>query len=136
MCYASITFNFQSREEFEATMRAYVGAKEMVKEAEALLPQAKPEPVDTKPVAVAEKPVAVAEKPVETKPEPEAEKPAPTPAEALASIISAIREWVLGDKATNMKRIIPLMPENKKALDALTLPEAQVIAMKLGIEVR
>jgi len=89
-------------------------------------------------------------------PEPEVEAPkakparaakAPAPIETLnpekASekdrdkarlvVIGQIRGFVLEDKSKNMKALLPIMPEGKKALDALTLEEAQHIALELGI---
>jgi hypothetical protein len=53
---------------------------------------------------------------------------------ALALLVGKIRVFVLADKSTNMKALLPLMPEGKKALDKLTLEEAQGITLKLGIE--
>jgi hypothetical protein len=53
---------------------------------------------------------------------------------ALALLIAKIRGFVLADKPKNMKALLPLMPEGKKALDKLTLEEAQAITLKLGIE--
>jgi len=53
---------------------------------------------------------------------------------ALALLVGKIRGFVLADKSTNMKALLPLMPEGKKALDKLTLEEAQSIVLKLGID--
>ena len=86
---------------------------------------------------------------VERDDEPEA-KPAKAPAvvetlnpekmsdkareKARLIVVGSIRAFVMADKSKNMKALLPLMPEGKKALDALTLEEAQAIALELGIE--
>ena len=96
-----------------------------------------------------------ASKPIEQD-EPEAEAPKAKPAKTVKApavvetlnpekmsdkdrekarllVIGSIRAFVLADKSTNMKALLPLMPEGKKALDALTLEESQKIALELGI---
>lgn len=129
--YASITFNFETREEFEATMRAYSGAKAMVEEAKSDLVPAASTEVD----ATVDKPKRG--RPAKVEPEPEQAEPAPEKSKkaALGDIVGAIRSFVLADKVGNMRKLIPLMPEGKKSLDSLDLEEAQRIALTLGLEV-
>jgi hypothetical protein len=114
----------------------------------------------TRKVEQAEGPEACAAQPPTPKPveqvEPEAEAPKAKPAKAVKApavvetlnpekpsekdrdkarliVIGQIRAFVLTDKSKNMKALLPLMPEGKKALDALTLEESQKIALELGI---
>jgi hypothetical protein len=123
---ASITFTFETRDELDATLRAFLG---------------QPTVAASAPTATADEP----EKPKRGRPakadqaEPQPEAPAPAPEKtkkaALGDIVGAIRSFVLADKVGNMRKLIPLMPEGKKSLDSLDLEEAQRIALNLGIEV-
>jgi hypothetical protein len=125
---ASITFMFETRDELDATLRAFLG--------QATVSTA------TAPTATADEP----EKPKRGRPakadqaeqaEPAKAEPAPekTKKAALGDIVGAIRSFVLADKVGNMRKLIPLMPEGKKSLDSLDLEEAQRIALNLGLEV-
>lgn len=125
---ASIMFTFSSKEELDATLRAFLGNDQ---------------PAAPKAEAPADEPEATADKPRRGRP-PRAEQAEPTKAEpapektkraALGDIVNAIRSFVLADKVGNMRKLVPLMPEGKKSLDALDLEEAQRIALQLGLEV-
>jgi hypothetical protein len=123
---ASITFTFETRDELDATLRAFLGQATVAASA---------------PTATADEP----EKPKRGRPakadqaEPQPETPTPAPEKtkkaALGDIVGAIRSFVLADKVGNMRKLIPLMPEGKKSLDSLDLEEAQRIALNLGLEV-
>jgi hypothetical protein len=125
---ATITFTFETRDELDATLRAFLGQAAVAASAA------------TAPTATADEP----EKPKRGRPAKadQAEQAgAPTPAPektkkaALGDIVGAIRSFVLADKVGNMRKLIPLMPEGKKSLDSLDLEEAQRIALNLGLEV-
>jgi Tfp pilus assembly protein FimV len=123
---ASITFMFETRDELDTTLRAFLG--------QAIATSA--------PVATADEPekpkrgrpakVDQAEQAEPAKAEPATEK---TKVAALGDIVGAIRSFVLADKVGNMRKLIPLMPDGKKSLDSLDLEEAQRIALQLGLEV-
>ena len=92
---------------------------------------------DDEPEPVVEAPKAKPTKAVKAPPVVETlnpEKPSEKDRDkARLIVIGQIRAFVLADKSKNMKALLPLMPEGKKALDALTLEEAQAIALELGI---
>jgi hypothetical protein len=130
---ASITFTFETRDELDATLRAFLGQAAVAASA---------------PTATADEPEAAADKPKRGRPakadqaepaqaEPAQAEPQPekTKKAALGDIVGAIRSFVLADKVGNMRKLIPLMPEGKKSLDSLDLEEAQRIALNLGLEV-
>ena len=100
----------------------------------------------SEPEACAPKAVKAPEPVEQDEPEPVAEAPRAKPAKAVKApavvetlnpekpsekdrdkarllVIGSIRAFVLADKSKNMKALLPLMPEGKKALDALTLEE-------------
>lgn len=136
--FASVTFNFETRDEFEATMKAIVGTRAMANGAKADLAPApveakaevEPEPAQDKPRRGRPPKAESTEAPEPAKAEPEKTKKA-----ALGDLVGAIRSFVLADKVGNMRKLIPLMPEGKKSLDALELEEAQRIVLQLGLEV-
>lgn len=129
---ASITFMFETRDELDATLRAFLGQATVAASA-ATAGEPMPDPE-----ATADKPKrGRPAKADQAEPQPEATTPAPekTKKAALGDIVGAIRSFVLADKVGNMRKLIPLMPEGKKSLDALDLEEAQRIVLGLGIEV-
>jgi Tfp pilus assembly protein FimV len=125
---ASITFTFETRDELDATLRAFLG---QATAATATAPTATAdEPEKPKRGRPAKADQAEQVEPAKAEPTPEKTKKA-----ALGDIVGAIRSFVLADKVGNMRKLIPLMPEGKKSLDSLDLEEAQRIALQLGLEV-
>lgn len=123
---ASITFPFNSRQELDDTLRAFLG-NDQPAGPKVDVPADELEPAPEKPKRGRP---AKAEQAEPAKAEPEKTKKA-----ALGDIVGAIRSFVLADKVGNMRKLISLMPEGKKSLDALDLEEAQRIALQLGLEV-
>lgn len=132
--FASVTFNFETREDLESALLAFAGVKRSAPVAAATAPTASTEAAtDAQAEPTAEKPKRG--RPAKVEPEQAEPAPEPTRKAALGTIINAIRSFVLADKVGNMRKLIPLMPEGKKSLDALDLEEAQRIVLGLGIEV-
>lgn len=133
--FASVTFNFETREDLESALLAFAGVKRSAPGTTATTSTASTEPMPD-PEATADKPKrgrpAKADQVEPAKAEPTPEK---TKKAALGDIVGAIRSFVLADKVGNMRKLIPLMPEGKKSLDSLDLEEAQRIALQLGLEV-
>lgn len=93
-------------------------------------PVAEAEEAPAKPAKAAR--TAKAPAPIETL-NPEAASPKEREKARLLAI-GSIRAFVLADKSKNMKKLIGVMPDGKKSIDALTLEEAQKIVLDLGIE--
>jgi hypothetical protein len=139
-----ISYEFGSNEEMMAWLAGKPAPKAVAPEVEepvapkAVAPEVE-EPVAPKAVAPeVEEPVAPKKAKVKAAPVVETlnpEKPSDKDREKARTIaIGQIRGFVVADKVNNMKKLIAVMPEGKKALDALTLEEAQAIVLELGIE--
>jgi hypothetical protein len=130
--FASVTFNFETREDLESALLAFAGVKRSAPGATATASTEARVDEQAEPAPAPEKPKRG--RPAKVEPE-QAEPTEPTRKAALGTIINAIRSFVLADKVGNMRKLIPLMPEGKKSLDSLDLEEAQRIALQLGLEV-
>ena len=64
----------------------------------------------------------------ETKPKEE------NPEKVRKALVDKIRDFIIADKATNVKRVLGVMPQGKKDIVTLDLEEAQTICLDLGIE--
>lgn len=134
--FASVTFNFETREDLESALLAFAGVKRSAPGTTATTPTASTEATTDEPETAPEKPKrgrpAKADQAEPAKAEHTPEK---TKKAAIGDIVGAIRSFVLADKVGNMRKLIPLMPDGKKSLDSLDLEEAQRIALNLGLEV-
>jgi hypothetical protein len=124
---ASITFTFETRDELDATLRAFLGQATATVVASTATADEPEKPKRGRPAKADQ---AEQAEPAKAEPAPEKTKKA-----ALGDIVGAIRSFVIADKINNMKKLIPLMPAGKKSLDSLDLEEAQRIALQLGLEV-
>jgi hypothetical protein len=124
---ASITFMFETRDELDATLRAFLGQATVAASAPTATADEPEKPKRGRPAKADQ---AEQAEPAKAEPSPEKTKKA-----ALGDIVGAIRSFVLADKVGNMRKLIPLMPDGKKSLDSLDLEEAQRIALNLGLEV-
>jgi Tfp pilus assembly protein FimV len=130
---ASITFTFETRDELNATLRAFLGQATVATSAPVSPMATADEPEKPKrgrPAKVDQVDQAEPAEPAKAEPTPEKTRKA-----ALGDIVGSIRSFVLADKVGNMRKLIPLMPDGKKSLDSLDLEEAQSIALQLGLEV-
>lgn len=127
----AVTFNFETRDELVNFMQAVAAVpegKQALQAVETPETQGEPAPELERPRR-GRPPKAEPEKAEPKKAEPEKSK-----AVALGDVVAAIRNFILSDKAGNMRKVVPLMPSGKKSLDLLDLEEAQRIALALGLE--